>query len=198
MVRKAKLKPRAPKATISLRERFAREYIIDLNATEAVIRAGYQRKSRDGAANKASKLLRDPTVAALIASLKRDQFSRLEIKADRVLLELARMAYMDPGDLAKAGVQAPEDIAELPEDVRRAISGWKWDAEGNFIVQWAPKQAALEALGRHLKLFVDRVEVKEVGGFAERLARARARAQQGRPAPAPVLESPAPESGPAD
>lgn len=193
MVRKAKLKPRAPKATISLRERFAREYIIDLNATEAVLRAGYNPKNRAGAANKACHLLADPVVSALIADLKAQQFSRLEIKADRVLLELARISYLDPGDIIKHEVQRPEDIAGLPEDVRRAISGWKWDAEGNFIVQWYSKQPALEALGRHLKLFVDRIEVKEVGGFAERLARARARAQQGRPAPAPVLESPAPE-----
>lgn len=194
MVRRATPKPRAPKATVSLRERFAREYIIDLNATQAVIRAGYSRKC---AASKACKLLADPTVAALIASLKAQQFNRLEIKADRVLLELARMALVDPGELAKAGIQCPEDIAKLPEDVRRTICGWKWDADGRFVIQWSAKQPALEALGRHFKLFVDRVEVKEVGGFAERLARARARAQARAsasvPASAPDQASSAPE-----
>lgn len=178
MVRVAQLKPRAPKATISQREVFAREYVIDLNATQAVLRAGYKCKDMRAAADKANHLLQDPAVVALIQDLKAKQFSRLEIKADRVLMELARMAYLDPGELAKAGVNSPADIAALPEDVRRAISGWKWDAEGNFVVQWSPKQAALEALGRHLKLFVDRVEVKEVGGLAERLARARARVAQ--------------------
>jgi phage terminase small subunit len=177
-------KPRASKATTSLGERFAREYVVDLNATEAVIRAGYSWKSRQGAANKASKLLHDPVVAALIADLKAGQFKRLEVNADRVLEELARMAYLDPGDLAKAGINGPGDIAALPEDVRRAVVGWSWDASGNFVIKWAAKQAALEALGRHLKLFTDRIEVKDVTDRATALARARARALQARPAPA--------------
>lgn len=170
-------------------ERFAHEYCVDLDGAAAVMRAGYKSGNHNSALSKACHLLATPAVAALVASIKAKQADRLAIKADRVLLELARMAYLDPGELAKAGVSSPSDIATLPEDVRRAICGWKWDAEGNFIIQWSPKQAALEALGRHLKLFVDRVEVKEVGGFAERLARARARAA------ARVAEPAAPASG---
>jgi len=179
-------------------ERFAREYVIDLDGTAAVMRAGFGCATRATAASKASHLLARPDVAALVEKLKAAQADRLAIKADRVLLELARMAYFDPAEIGLATIKKPADIAKLPEDVRRAIAGWSWDKNGRFTLKLAAKQPALEALGRHLRLFVDRVEVKEVGGFAERLARARARAQSrassaaSAPASAPDQASPAP------
>lgn len=198
MVRKAEPKIRASKATISLGERFAREYVIDLNASEAVIRAGYQAKTRQAAANKACKLLALPAVAGLIADLKAKQFKRLEVKADNVLLELARLVDTDPAKLYdESGAMLP--IHQMPEDIRRCISSIEYDQlTGRPKVKFWSKPEALALLGKHFKLFVDRVEVKEVGGFAERLARARARAQArassaaSAPASAPDQASPAP------
>lgn len=159
-------------------ERFAREYAIDLDGPAAVMRAGFGCATRATAASKASHLLLRPDVAALVEKLKAAQADRLAIKADRVLLELARMAYFDPAEIGLASIKKPADIAKLPEDVRRAIAGWSWDKNGRFTLKLAAKQPALEALGRHLKLFVDRIEVKNVSDRAERLARARARALQ--------------------
>lgn len=179
-------------------ERFCREYAIDLDGPAAVMRAGFKCSTEKTASSKAAHLLADPKVAALVADLKAKQADRLAIKADRVLMELARLAYFDPAEIGLATIKKPADIAKLPEDVRRAIAGWSWDKNGRFTLKLAAKQPALEALGRHLKLFVDRVEVKEVGGFAERLARARARAQArassaaSAPALAPDQASPAP------
>jgi phage terminase small subunit len=175
--RKATLTPRA--------EMFAREYAVDLDGPAAVRRAGYNVTDKS-AQQKAAHLLADPRVAAIVADRKAKQAARLDIKADRVLLELERVAYMDPGELAKAGISSPAGIAALPEDVRRAVVGWSWDASGNFVIKWAAKQAALEALGRHLKLSVDRIEVKDVTDRASALARARARAMQARTAPDPA------------
>lgn len=186
---------RKPRAGLSAKaELFAHEYVIDLDGAAAVVRAGFKPSSKASAQTLAGHMLAKPAIAGLVAELKAKQAARLEIKADRVLLELARMALLDPGDLAKAGISSPADIAKLPEDVRRAVSGWKWDSEGNFVVQWSPKQAALEALGRHLKLFVDRVEMKDVTDRATALARARervARAQRDAAA-VPDQASPAP------
>jgi len=179
-------------------ERFAREYAIDLDGPAAVMRAGFKCSTEKTAGSKAAHLLANPRVAALVADLKAKQADRLAIKADRVLMELARLAYFDPAEIGLATIKKPADIAKLPEDVRRAIAGWSWDKNGRFTLKLAAKQPALEALGRHLKLFVDRVEVKKVGGFAERLARARARAQArassaaSAPASAPDQASPAP------
>lgn len=173
-------------------DRFVQEYVVDLDGPAAVLRAGFKPTTKASAASKAAHLLADPVVAARVGELKAKQAERLAIKADRVLLELARMAYFDPADIGLAKVKKPEDIAKLPEDVRRAIAGWSWDKNGRFTLKLAAKQPALEALGRHLKLFVDRVEVKEVGGFAERLARARSRAQA-RPAPGPSAPASEPD-----
>lgn len=179
-------------------ERFAREYAVDLDGPAAVLRAGYRCTTKASAQTKAGHLLATPTVAALVEKLKAEQADRLAIKADRVLLELARMAYFDPADIGLAKVKKPEDIAKLPQDVRRAIAGWSWDKNGRFTLKLAAKQPALEALGRHLKLFVDRVEVKGVTDRAIALARARARALQGRAAPAAAAASPQAPGAPAD
>lgn len=176
-------------------ERFAHEYVIDMDGPAAVTRAGFNVAPKN-LGNKAAHLLAMPRVAALVAELKAKQAKRLEIKADRVLLELARMAYFDPGEIGLADINSPADIAKLPEDVRMAIAGWSWDKNGNFTLKLAQKQPALDSLGRHLKLFVDRVEVKDVTDRAQALARARARVMQGRtesaasPAADPALPAP--------
>ena len=53
----------------------------------------------------------------------------------------------------------PADIEALPEHVRRCITGWKWDAAGNFIVTLADKNAALERLSKYLGMFVERKRI---------------------------------------
>ena len=170
-------------------ERFAHEYCVDLDGAAAVMRAGYKSGSHNSALSKACHLLATPAVAALVASIKAKQAARLEFKADRVLLELARRVGIDPAKLFdEHGAMLP--IHKMPEDIRRCISSIEYDQlTGRPKVKFWSKTEALALLGRHFKLFVDRVEVKEVGGFAERLARARARAA------ARVAEPAAPASG---
>lgn len=65
------------------------------------------------------------------------------------------MAFYDPADIAGANISGPQDIPNLPEDVRRAIIGWSWDKQGNFILKLSPKTPSLELLGRHLILWRD-------------------------------------------
>lgn len=79
---------------VAREEIFAREYIIDLNATRAAVAAGLAPKS---AAVEASKLLRKPKVQALIAELTKDKLDKLEISADWVLGELRKLAGYDAG-----------------------------------------------------------------------------------------------------
>jgi phage terminase small subunit len=55
-------------------------------------------------------------------------------------------------------MSGPQDIPNLPEEVRRAIVGWGWDKAGNFTLKLADKNAALTNLGRHLGMFTDKVE----------------------------------------
>lgn len=73
-------------------ERFAEEYLIDLNATQAAIRAGY---SRETAEAQGSRLLSNVKVERVIAARRAERSKRTEVTADRTLLEIARLAFSD-------------------------------------------------------------------------------------------------------
>lgn len=150
--------------------KFVEEYLQDLNATQAAIRAGYSAKS---AAETAVKLCQKVQVQRAIQEGIAARALRTGITADRVLLELERMAFFDPADYTK--INSPADIKALPEDQRRAIVGWKYDKLGNFTVDFA-KVPTLTLLGRHLSMWTDKVEVKVESELADRLKRARERA----------------------
>lgn len=144
-------------------EAFVREYLVDLNASAAYQRAGYAAKGNAAEVN-ASRLLRDAQVAAAVAAAMAERGARTQVTADNVLLEIQRLAMVDPSDLVK--VKRPADIAKLPEHVRRAIVGWSWDAKGRFQVKLA-KEGALQMLGRHHRLFNDKLQVEVVDRAAE-------------------------------
>lgn len=134
---------------------FVKEYLIDLNATQAAIRAGYSEKT---AYSQGQRLLKDVEIAQAI-QLRRDQLSeKVEVSQERIVSEYAKMAFYDPAQLAGHPMNGPGDIPTLPEDVRRAIVGWGWDKAGNFTIKLADKNAALTNLGRHLGMFTDKVE----------------------------------------
>jgi phage terminase small subunit len=133
-------------------ERFVAEYLIDSNATQAAKRAGYSERSAN---EQGCMLLAKPHIRAAVDAARAAQAERLRATADDVVLEITRLAMFDPAKLID--VKSPADIAALPEDVRRAIVGWKWDKQGRFVIELA-KQGALEMLGRHHGLFKDKVE----------------------------------------
>ena len=131
---------------------FVGEYLIDLNATQAAIRAGYSGKT---AQRIGSENLLKPVVAAALAEALTARGQRTAVSADDVVREITRLAMFDIGDLTD--VRSPADIKALPENVRRAIVGWSWDKLGNFTIKTA-KEGALQMLGRHHALFKDKVE----------------------------------------
>jgi hypothetical protein len=102
--------------------------------------------------------LKKPEIAAAVQETLRDRAERLRIQGDRVLQEIAIQAFWDPADFGSQPLNGPADIQKLPEDVRRAIVGWRWDRNGNFILKLADKLAALEKLMKHLGLYqADRI-----------------------------------------
>ena len=135
---------------------FVKEYLLDLNATQAAIRAGYSAKTADRIG---PELLGKTCVADAIGVAMEHRSTRTDITQDRVLYELAAMAFYDPADIAKVSITKPADIASLPEQVRRAIIGWSWDKHGNFVLKLATKTPNVELIGRHLAMFRERVEV---------------------------------------
>ena len=133
-------------------KRFCDEYLIDLNATQAAIRAGYSKKT---AKVIGSENLTKPDIAARIEKRRASQIKRTEITADRVLLELARIAFVDGSAFATITARGkvkftPTD--ELTNDQRAVIAGVKNGKFGTEI-KTNDKVRALELLGKHLGLF---------------------------------------------
>lgn len=99
---------------------FVREYLVDLNATQAAIRAGY---SAHTAESQGSRLLSNAKVAEVVASKTATRAAKLELTAEGVLRDLIRLS------------EAAEKVGEF-----------------------GPAIKARELLGKHLKLFTEKVE----------------------------------------
>ena len=129
-----------------LQERFCREYVIDLNATQAAIRAGYSPKS---AQKMGSKLYAHEDIRRRIEELKADRNTRLNISADYVLDVIT-----DTIERCRQGKQVRDRngkpvTVECEDGERYAV--YRYDAKS--VLKGA------ELLGRHLGLFIDKHEV---------------------------------------
>ncbi len=136
-------------------EKFVEEYLVDLNATQAAMRAGYSAKT---AKQQGQRLLTNVYVAEAVSARRVTLSQAVEVTQERIVAEYARMAFYDPASIAGQPMSGPADIPKLPEEVRRAIVGWGWDKAGSFTLKLADKNAALTNLGRHLGMFTDKVE----------------------------------------
>lgn len=160
-------------------ERFVEEYLVDLNATQAAIRAGYSAKTAEWIG---PQLLGKTHVAEAVGAGRAALSKRTEITQDRVLQEYARLAFLDPRKLFHS-TGSPKPIHELDDDTAAAIVGLDVVQVGNAEVgvgdvlkyKLADKKGALDSVARHLGMFNDKLDLKVTDALAERLARARAR-----------------------
>ena len=134
---------------------FCKEYLIDLNATQAAIRAGYSAKTAEWIG---PQLLGKSHVAAKIQAQMNKRAAKIEITADKVLQEIAKMAFANVQDLYdEHGILRP--ISELPRDVAAAVQSVKVNLTEACAVQevklW-DKKGTLELLGKHLRLFSEK------------------------------------------
>ena len=145
---------------------FVAEYLVDLNATRAAIAAGYSDKNAD---SMGSQLLSNPKVSEEIAKKTGKRMGKLEITADRVLEETARLAFYDPRKFFESDGSLKR-VTDLDDDTAMAMSGLEvtelFEGTGDQKhaygllkkVKLSSKINALELLGKHLKLFSDNVE----------------------------------------
>lgn len=161
-------------------KRFCEEYLIDLNATQAAIRAGYSPKTAE---QTASRLLRNVKVQEYIAKRQKELSRSTEITQERVIKELALIAFSNNADYAhvvekKMQVEAggalvdvldkdgnpvmyrtvePVLTEELTEEQKRALAVIKKGRDG-LEVKSCDKVKALELLVKHLGIFTDKIE----------------------------------------
>lgn len=130
-------------------QRFVDEYLVDYNATQATIRAGYSAKRADAIGY---DLLRKPEIQAAIQKALQKQQARTEITADWVLKETHRLASFDPRKLFdENGALRP--IHTLDDETAACIGGVEIDRFGSVKVKVWDKNSALEKLHKHFGLF---------------------------------------------
>ena len=138
-----------------------KEYLIDLNATQAAIRAGYSPKTAN---EQGARLLANVSVQEAIAKAMAERSKRTGISQDRVIQELARIAFVNPQNVinpkdASVKADATEDDLACIQSVKvKTMDG----AKGKSVereVRLNDKMKALELLGKHLGMFKDKLEV---------------------------------------
>lgn len=162
-------------------QRFVEEYLVDLNATQAAIRAGYSSRT---ACEQASRLLANVKVSEAIAEARKKLAEKTGITQERVLKEYARIAFLD---IRKAFDEEGQlrPVQELDDDTAAAIAGLEVEVKrlpgeadetlegqphGGALkrqhgetarlhkIKLADKKGELDSIARHLGMFVDKSE----------------------------------------
>ncbi len=171
------------KLTNRKREMFCQEWLIDLNATQAAIRAGYSKNTSN---EQGARLLSVPEVQVRIAELTEDRANRLQITQDKILEELKVIAFSkitdylkiedidvvvgyEQNDEGKPDKNKPKTrqlrkvtiltTDEMPQDKIRAIAQIKETRDG-IVLKLHDKSKALEDLMKHLGMFTDKETLK--------------------------------------
>lgn len=150
---------------------FVAEYMIDLNATQAAIRAGYSAKT---AGKIGPELLGKTSISEAISKAQKAREARTGITADRVIAELAKIGFADirkavrwgDGIVVRNEFGTPEvvnDVAligseQIDDDTAAAIAEICQTAQG-VKIKLHDKRAALIDIGRHIGMFRDKLEL---------------------------------------
>ena len=154
-------------------KRFINEYLVDFNATQAAIRAGY---SESTAQEQSSQLLARPDIRALIAEGQKAIAERTQSFQDDAVSELKIVGFSDLADfltVKDGGIVEQKPFNELTKEQTKCIKKIKQSvrsshsADGTILHQTAvieielhDKLKALELLGRHLGMFNDSIRLK--------------------------------------
>lgn len=142
-------------------KRFVEEYLIDLNATQAAIRAGY---SPDTAQEQSSRLLSNVMIKAAVDQEMAERSKRTGINADRIVRELAKIALVNTGKVinvedATIRDDATDDDLAAVQSVKVKKSYSETGEMTEREVRMSDKVRALELLGRHLGMWNDKLQL---------------------------------------
>jgi phage terminase small subunit len=178
-------------ALTAKQQRFVEEYLVDLNATQAAIRAGYSEKT---AYSIGQENLNKPEIAAAVEQHMAKRSERTDITADKVLKELAKIGFADirrairwysnatvaavdqdidrqmeeEGGVRFAVANQVELVSssEIDDDTAAAIAEIGQTSTGALKVKFHDKRGALVDIGRHLGMFKDRTVLENPDGSA--------------------------------
>lgn len=151
-------------ALTAKQQKFADEYLIDLNATQAAIRAGYSSKT---AKEIGSENLSKPNIRAYIDERMAVLSRRTGVNQERIMRELARIAFLDPTKLVDMDSAALKE--DTSDDDRAAIASVKVKTMKGDVdmvereVKFADKLKALELLGKRFGMWIDKQQVDVQG-----------------------------------
>ncbi len=141
--------------------RFVEEYLIDLNAAHAAVRAGYSKKT---AKQKGYALLKQPEIQGAVTEAIQARSERTLAEGDDVVLELKRLAFSNIRQYVEWGPDGVKlkDSTGLDDAASRCIaevSETKSEKGGTVKFKLHDKRAALTDLMRHLGLFNDNLNL---------------------------------------
>ena len=141
-------------------QRFCDEYLIDLNATQAAIRAGYSAKTAD---QQGSRMLTNVKVQQEIAEKMAERSKRTGINQDRVLQEIAKLALVNIDDVVDLDTGRVKETA-TKEDLAciQSIKIKPTEFGTEREIKFYDKKGSLELVGKHLGMFKDKAEVEVV------------------------------------
>ena len=140
---------------------FCKEYLIDLNATQAALRAGYSAKT---AGSVGHENLNKPEISSKIQTLFEERSGRVELNSDWVLNRLKEIDSLDILDIVKDDLSGFKLLSEWPKlwrtsisslDMKKMISSIGENEELETVVEkikWPDKVKNLEMIGRHVKV----------------------------------------------
>lgn len=150
---------------------FVDEYLIDLNAKQAAIRAGYSVKTAEQIGY---QMLQKTSVSDAIAQAMAMRSRRTGITADRVLNELAKIGFANAADIINFGSATVQEDADRDDTACiQSIKVKTIPTEDGEItereVKLYDKKAALELIGRHLGMFKDKLEISGIDQAKDKL-----------------------------
>lgn len=141
-------------------KRFVEEYLIDLNATQAAIRAGY---SVNTANEQGSQNLSKLSIQEAIGKAMAERSKRTGINQDRVVLELAKIGFVKITDIVDSSCKIKENAKEEDLACIESVKYKYSDGENGLSIERevkiASKLKALELLGKHLGMWNDKIDL---------------------------------------
>ena len=170
------MKKKPAKTTISKlsykQKRFVEEYIVDLNAKQAAIRAGYSVRTAE---KQGWQMMQHAGIRTAIEKYQKNISKKTEITIENILQEYAKIAFTDLTEIIRfeKGLMSVEDFDKLDDKQKACIKKFKCktmerlNANGELVesdwveIELHDKQHALDMLGKHLGMFVQKLEVTD-------------------------------------